>query len=246
MKNIEDKIINQTANIEEISQWEKYVFDNFSNIDLDKVKILREKAEEIKQKEALKNGVLLYIQACEKIIKMEQESHEIQEYIKLINSIKSITPTQFSLLKQYCRESVLSKISQISSITTPRVSEKKISYTQEDRLLSTPPRIQEMYLALRDQILGFGSGIEIEPTRVYIIFRGSIRSIGSVLIQKKQIKVYPNFKKDEKDRFFDPKGIVRDISDNGIWGRDYEIIFDHISQLEDIVMIMKQSYEING
>ena len=40
MKNIEEKIINQTARLEEISQWEKHVFENFSNIDLDKVKIV--------------------------------------------------------------------------------------------------------------------------------------------------------------------------------------------------------------
>ena len=49
MKNIEEKIINQTATLDEISQWERYVFENFSSIDLDKVKILREKAEEIMQ-----------------------------------------------------------------------------------------------------------------------------------------------------------------------------------------------------
>ena len=57
MKNIEEKIINQTATLEEISQWEKHVFENFSNIDLDKVKILRESAEKIKHNKALESGV---------------------------------------------------------------------------------------------------------------------------------------------------------------------------------------------
>lgn len=246
MKEIEQKIINQTASLEEISQWEKYVFENFSSIDLDKVKTLREKAEQIKQKEALQSGVLSYIQDCQRVLKMEQESCEVQEYLNLIRSIKSITPAQFSILKQYCKENILSKISQISSVTAPKPTEKKTFYTQEDHLLSAPPRIQEMYLALKNKILSFGEGIDIEPTRVYIIFRGNIRSIGSVLIQKKQIKVYPNFKKDEGGEIIDPKGILRDISENGIWGRDYEIIFDNISQLEDIAMIMQQSYEING
>lgn len=244
MKEIEEKIINQTASLEEITQWERYVFENFSNIDLDRVKVLREKAEEIKQKEALQNGILSYIQDAEKILKMEQESNEVQEYLKLIQSIKNITPTQFSLLKQYCKENILSKISQISLITANKPTEKKAFYTQEDHLFSAPPRIQEMYLALKDKILSFGEGIEIEPTRVYIIFRGNLRSIGSVLIQKKQIKVYPNFKKNQP--FLDPKGIVNDISENGIWGRDYEIIFNNIAQLEDIVQIMRQSYEVNG
>lgn len=243
MKNIEEKIINQTATLEEISQWERYVFENFSNIDLDRVKILREKAEEIKRKEALQNGILSYIQDTEKILKMEQESNEVQEYLKLVQSIKNITPTQFSLLKQYCKENILSKISQISLITANKSTEKKAFYTQEDHLFSAPPRIQEMYLALKEAILSFGE-IEIEPTRVYIIFRGSIRSVGSVLIQKKQIKVYPNFKKGEV--FLDPKGIVKDISENGIWGRDYEMIFNNLSELEDIVKIMRQSYKING
>lgn len=242
MKKIEERIANKTASLEEISQWEKYVFENFSSIDLDKVKILREKAEEIKQKEALQSGILSYIQNAEKILKMEQESPEVQEYLNLTHSLKHITPTQFALLKQHCKENILLKISQISSITTSK--EKKTSYTQEDHLFSTPPRIQEMYLALRDQILSFGERIEIEPTRVYIIFRGNFRSIGSVLIQKKQIKVYPNFKKGEV--FLDPKGIVKDISENGIWGRDYEMIFNNLSELEDIVKIMRQSYELNG
>lgn len=32
MKNIEEKIINQTATLEEISQWERYVFENFQTL----------------------------------------------------------------------------------------------------------------------------------------------------------------------------------------------------------------------
>lgn len=244
MKDIEKKIIAQTASLEEISQWEKYVFENFSSIDLDKVKILREKAEEIKHNKALESGIYTYIQNTQKLLEMEQNSQKIKEYLALLNSIRSITPQQFSLLKSYCKDNIITKITQISSITLPKSTEKKTFYTQEDHLLHTPARIQEMYFALRDRILCFGEGIEIEPTRVYIIFRGSIRSIGSVLIQKKQIKVYPNFKKGES--FLDPQGIVKDISENGIWGRDYEIIFNHINQLEDIVKIMKQSYELNG
>ena len=243
MKNIEEKIINQTATLEEISQWEKHVFENFSNIDLDKVKILRESAEKIKHNKALESGVYTFIQNTQKLLEMEQNSKEIKEYLALLNSIKTITPQQFALLKPHCKDNIITKISQISSITPQKPTEKKAFYTQEDHLLHTPARIQAMYLALKEAILSFGE-IEIEPTRVYIIFRGSIRSVGSVLIQKKQIKVYPNFKKGEV--FLDPKGIVKDISENGIWGRDYEMIFNNLSELEDIVKIMRQSYKING
>ncbi|MCE3047490.1 hypothetical protein [Helicobacter kayseriensis] len=246
MKAIEEKILSHIATLEEVEQWEKYVFENFSTIDLDRVKVLRAEAELIKRKKAIEEGVYQYIQTVEEILKMEQENKEIQTYLSKIEMLKTISLEELKLLKQHCKDSVFKKIQETTHLQIPRTTIKKDFYTEEDHLFIAPPRIQEMYFAFKEEMLKLDTNIEIDFTRVYVIFRGNIRSVGSALIQKKQIKIYPNFKKDHSSRFLDPKGIVTDISESGIWGRDFEIIYNHINQLEDIMDIMKQSYQING
>jgi predicted transport protein len=103
--------------------------------------------------------------------------------------------------------------------------------------------LKEVYNDIRERILELGSDIEIIPRKEYIGFkRGS--NIVDIEFQKKQLKFFINMKKGELD---DPMNISRDVSNVGHYGNgDYEIRVNKDSDLDYLMVLIKQSYKSKG
>lgn len=113
-------------------------------------------------------------------------------------------------------------------------------YTEEYHLKGKPEEIVELYNDLKRRILELGDNIEIRPRKRYIGFIANTNFV-DVHLKKSKIKLWINLKKGELD---DPKKIARDVSEIGHWGNgDYEISLDPNTDLDYIMMLIKQSYQ---
>lgn len=114
-------------------------------------------------------------------------------------------------------------------------------YTEDEHKQIADPEILELYESFKSSILNF-DGVEIKPKKKYIAFvSGS--NITDFHIQRKSLKIWINLTKGNLD---DPKNITRDVSNIGHWGNgDYEIQINNDDDLEYIISLIKQSYQIN-
>ncbi len=114
-------------------------------------------------------------------------------------------------------------------------------YTEDEHKQIADPEILELYESFKSSILNF-DGVEIKPKKKYIAFvSGS--NITDFHIQRKSLKIWINLTKGNLD---DPKNIKRDVSNIGHWGNgDYEIQINNDDDLEYIISLIKQSYQIN-
>lgn len=135
----------------------------------------------------------------------------------------------------------LNTISSNSSIS--QVNREVKVYTEERHLEYGSEELREIFLDLRERILELGSDIEIVPRKEYIGFkRGS--NFVDIEFQKKQLKFFINMKKGELD---DPMKVSRDVSNVGHYGNgDYEVRITRESDLDYLMVLIKQSYKSKG
>lgn len=135
----------------------------------------------------------------------------------------------------------LNTISSNSSIS--QVNREVKVYTEERHLEYGSEELREIFLDLRERILELGSDIEIVPRKEYIGFkRGS--NFVDIEFQKKQLKFFINMKKGELD---DPMKVSRDVSNVGHYGNgDYEVRITKESDLDYLMVLIKQSYKLKG
>ncbi|HOR45768.1 MAG TPA: DUF5655 domain-containing protein [Spirochaetota bacterium] len=122
------------------------------------------------------------------------------------------------------------------------VSREVKIYTEADQLECGSQETIELYEKLKSYILNIGDDIIVRPTKLYIGF--IIHSnFCDVAILKKSIKIWLNINKNELD---DSKKVARDVSTIGHHGNgDYEIQISDDEELEYIVSLIKQSYNIS-
>ena len=102
--------------------------------------------------------------------------------------------------------------------------------------------MQELYDKVKRMILNIGDDISIKATKFYIAF---IRKTNfcDINIQKNQIKIWLNVKKGKLE---DSKKIARNVADIGHWGNgDYEIALNSDADIEYVVSLIRQSYNLN-
>lgn len=127
------------------------------------------------------------------------------------------------------------------SETAKETLKEIIIYDEDYHLNNKPEEIIEMYNIIRSKILELGD-INIDPTKLYIAFKGS-KNIIDIEIQKKQLKIHLNMKKGTLN---DPENLTIDQSNIGRWGNgDYRIDLKDLDKIEYIIYLFKQSYEIN-
>jgi len=124
--------------------------------------------------------------------------------------------------------------------TISQVSREVKVYTEERHIEFGSDELKEIYNNIRERILELGSDIEIVPRKEYISFkRGS--NVVDIEFQRKQLKFFINMKKGELD---DPMNISRDVSNVGHYGNgDYEIRVNKDSDLDYLMVLIKQSYK---
>jgi predicted transport protein len=116
-------------------------------------------------------------------------------------------------------------------------------YTEDLHSDYSLAEISDIYFELKERILELGSDIEIVPRKEYIGFkRGS--NFVDFEFQKKQLKVFINMKSGSLD---DPMEITRDVSNVGHYGNgDYQISVNQKTDLDYLMVLIKQSYSIKG
>ncbi len=129
------------------------------------------------------------------------------------------------------------------SETIQKISREVKRYTEEEHLKIAKPEIAELYYRFKDLVIAINSDISIKPLKLYIAFR-SKTNITDVTILSKALKIAINV---EKGKLDDPKQIARDVSNVGHWGNgDYQVQIDSENELEYIVSLIRQSYNINS
>jgi len=114
---------------------------------------------------------------------------------------------------------------------------------EEDHLKETSEDLQELYRNLRSRILELDSNIEIKPFVAWISFKIE-NPIVDITLQKTQIKLWINLK---KGKLKDEQKLARDVSNVGHWGfGDYELTLKPESDLNYIMILIEQSYQINS
>ena len=127
-----------------------------------------------------------------------------------------------------------------SNSTISQVSREVKVYTEERHIEFCSEELKEIYNDVRERILELGSDIEIVPRKEYIGFkRGS--NVVDIEFQRKQLKFFINMKKGELDDYLE---ISRDVSNVGHYGNgDYEIKVNKDSDLDYLMILIKQSYK---
>ena len=141
------------------------------------------------------------------------------------------------------KESIETLNPNTSDSTISQVSREVKVYTEERHVEFGSDDLKEIYYDIRERILELGSDIEIVPRKEYIGFkRGS--NVVDIEFQRKQLKFFINMKKGELD---DPMNISRDVSKVGHYGNgDYEIRVNKESDLDYLMVLIKQSYKSKG
>jgi len=103
--------------------------------------------------------------------------------------------------------------------------------------------VVELYGEMKNRIKNLGDDIEVIPRKDYISFRRN-RPFCDFVFYTDHLKMILNLKKGELD---DPKNIHRDLSEQGHWGNgDYEVKVFPNSDLDYMMMLVKQSYKKQG
>ena len=152
-------------------------------------------------------------------------------------------PIELYEIKRYANGTV--SFTQVLSKNTDKaanvISEIKV-YTEDDRKSDGSQAMQELYEKLKTMILNIGDDITIKPQKIYIAF---VRKTNfcDITIQKNQLKVWLNLKYGKLE---DSKNITRNVSNIGHHGNgDYELTLSSDSNIEYIVSLIRQAYNIN-
>jgi len=99
---------------------------------------------------------------------------------------------------------------------------------------------QGLFDQLRKRILNLDSSVREEPKRHYIAYKTTTNFV-DIVPQKSRLQLSLNMPFDE---IYDPKGLCKDVSNLGRWGNgDVEVGISSLDQLEDIMFLIKQSFE---
>jgi predicted transport protein len=159
---------------------------------------------------------------------------ELWEIKKFENDFISLTQHKVSSNESISttvegKETLVGKISREVKLYTEEYHLEKKNLTND---------IKERYYNLRERITTLND-VEIIPRQLYIGFKLKSNFV-DVEIRPKDIKLYINMKIGELD---DPKGISRDVSNQGHWGNgDYEIRVAENTDLDYIMFLINQSY----
>lgn len=92
-------------------------------------------------------------------------------------------------------------------------------------------------------VLAIGPKITVVQKKHYIAFR-KVQNFMSVKIQNNRLKVWIRM---PKEKFQDPKGVVKDVSQIGHHGTgDYELLINSASDIDYALGLARQAYECDG
>lgn len=115
-------------------------------------------------------------------------------------------------------------------------------YTVEERLTGVKPSVVEAFNMLREQIIALDETIDEQPKKIYVAYKLA-RNFTDLIVMKSKLVVALNVKYGSLE---DPKGLLRDMRQQGHWGNgDYEIFVMGPQDVEYAMFLIRQSYELN-
>ncbi len=118
-------------------------------------------------------------------------------------------------------------------------------YSIDDHLSKTTEAIKQIFLKLRERIMGLDDSIVEEPKKKYIAYKLATNFV-DVVLQRGSLKLYLNMPSGKLD---DPSGLARDLekpTHHGHWGNgDYEVNIKEQKDMDNAFELIKQSYSHN-
>ncbi len=117
-------------------------------------------------------------------------------------------------------------------------------YTEQEHLKGCTSTALVIYGRLRSRILELGD-VTIEPKKLYLAFK-HLTNICDIQVQSSQVKITINV---ETGKLNDPRGLAKDMETPqhiGHWGNgDYELIIDSLDDIDYVMGLIEQSYNIH-
>jgi len=119
------------------------------------------------------------------------------------------------------------------------------NYLVDHHLEKASEDIKSLFLNLREKILAIDEEVKEEPKKLYIAYKLATNFV-DVEVRSKDIKIFLNV---ESGKLNDPQNLARDLAKPkqiGHWGNgDYEIKIENDKDLDYIMTLIKQSYDLN-
>jgi predicted transport protein len=98
----------------------------------------------------------------------------------------------------------------------------------------------ELFEHSRKRVLNLDSSVREEVLKLYVAYKATTNFV-DVVPQKSRLRRSLNM---DFDEVHDPKGLCKDVTGLGRWGNgDVEIGLSSIDQLDDVMELVKQSFE---
>lgn len=96
---------------------------------------------------------------------------------------------------------------------------------------------------LDKRIMNLSPNVKKEYKKLYIAYKFETNFV-DIVIQKSRLRLSLNMK---YNQILDPKNICKDITGLGRWGNgDIELFFEHTNEIEDIMFLVEQSYNLQN
>lgn len=116
------------------------------------------------------------------------------------------------------------------------------TYSIGDHLSRVDKQTVDLFQTLREKVLSLDEKIIEEAKAKYIAYKTST-NFADVVLQRYTIKIFLNVK---SGQLKDPLKLARDVNKVGHWGNgDYEVKLEKESELEAVLALIKQSYDLN-
>ncbi len=118
------------------------------------------------------------------------------------------------------------------ALVTETARSRHAEYLQGDMLV--------LFEALRKRILNLDASVREEFKKLYIAYKTTTNFV-DIVPQKSRLRLSLNMSFEEIN---DPKGLCRDVTNLGRWGNgDVEIGISSLSQLDDVMFLIRQAFE---
>ena len=119
------------------------------------------------------------------------------------------------------------------------------TFTLEEHIAKGGPNSRKVFADLRERILGLDQEMQVESKKLYVAFKMT-RNVVDVVVQKPKLWLFLNVKTGTLD---DPEGLAQDLETPvkiGHWGNgDYRVEITSQTDLDYVMTLVKQSYEMN-
>ncbi len=119
------------------------------------------------------------------------------------------------------------------------------TFTLDYHLAMASEETKALFASLKERILAIDKEIIEDPKKLYVAYK-TTRNFVDIVVKKSKLKLYINMKTGTLE---DPRGLAKDLETPvhiGHWGNgDYEVEVSEQTDLDYVMSLIQQSYDIN-